>query len=127
MLLVNLIVSVPDIRKLVGRDSLAVVSYFNYDLLLVDILINNYGFVVSAVIDCVVYQIVNNLRNSQLVRVDVNILAAFKAEVVAVLLNQLCVPLENILYAVGQAEILFHGLNRSRLQLGKVEQIVYKG
>ena len=89
VLLVHLVISVPDIGQLVGGDALAVVGHLYPHPLVPDGLGEDNGFVLSGVVDRAVDEVVDYLRDAQLVGVDENVLAALKYDVEAVLLDQL--------------------------------------
>ena len=58
MLLVNLVVTIPDVFKLFGRNAVTVIRYLNENLFAVYLLRYNNGFVFADIIDCIVHKII---------------------------------------------------------------------
>ena len=86
---VYLVVSFPDILELIGRDTLAVVGYFDLDLAALRDLCNDDGLVLADMVYRVVHKVVNNLRDPQLVGVYKHVFFVIEDDVVAVLFNKL--------------------------------------
>ena len=61
MLLVNLVVTIPDVFKLFGRNAITVIRYLNENLFAVYLLRYNNSFVFTDIIDCIVYKIIDYL------------------------------------------------------------------
>lgn len=89
VLLVDLVVALPDILELVGRNALAVIGNFYQHLAAADALGDDDGLVLAYVVYSVVDEVVNDLRYPQFVGVDIDVLLRLKDDVVAVLLNEL--------------------------------------
>ena len=98
MSLVNLVISVPDVFKLVRVNAHTVVCNLYTDKVLVGNLSYNNGLVVAHIVYGVVYKVIDNLLYLYIVGVDYNVLFVVKNNIVVVLLNKLCVTVENLLY-----------------------------
>ena len=61
MLLVNLVVTIPDVFKLFGRNAVTVICYLNENLFAVYLLRYNNSFVFTDIIDCIVHKIIDYL------------------------------------------------------------------
>ena len=61
MLLVNLVVTIPDVFKLFGRNAVTVIRYLNENLFAVYLLRYNNSFVFADIIDCIVHKIIDYL------------------------------------------------------------------
>ena len=59
MLLVNLVVTIPDVFKLFGRNAVTVIRYLNENLFAVYLMRYNYSFVLTDKIVCNVHKIID--------------------------------------------------------------------
>lgn len=98
MLLVNLIISVPNVLEFVGRNTLAVIGYIDSNLFTDYLLGNNNRFVLARIVNSVIYKVVYNLRNFQFVGFyKYSFLAFIKINIISVLLLELCISRKIVL------------------------------
>ena len=122
--LVQLVIPVPDQRQLVRRDSFPAVDYVDTDLAICNCLTELDIQCLAGIMNRIVDQIIDNLRNTGPVGFHPNLLIRLQCQPEALAFNHLIVPGECLLNQFSQTERLPLDCHDSCLELGEIQQVI---